>query len=217
MQSNLTHISFILDRSGSMETLRDDAIGGFNAFLEEQQQEPGMATLTLVQFDTANPYEVVHHFRPIQEVPKLTRETFVPRGGTPLLDALGRGINDLDQRLALVPPHLRPGKVVLAVLTDGEENSSTEFKKAQIASMIQERVANSGWQIVYLSSDINAFHDAGELGVLHYSSARFAKSPEGAKMMFAKFSSSLKKFRTEKSKTVDLRDEPKSPSEPGKP
>src|ERR1035438_2609360 len=96
MKQDYTHITVILDRTGSMESIRDDTIGGFNTFLEQQKAEPGMATLTLVQFDTQDPYEVIHRFKRIQEVPALTRETFVPRASTPLLDALGRGINDLE-------------------------------------------------------------------------------------------------------------------------
>ena len=78
-----------------MHAIRDDTIDGFNALLKQQQAEPGAATLTLVQFDLQDPYEVIHRFKPIGEVPELTRETYVPRALTPLLDALGRGINDL--------------------------------------------------------------------------------------------------------------------------
>ena len=79
MRQDYTHLAVILDRTGSMESIRDDTIGGFNAFLEEQQQQPGYATLTLVQFDTQDPYEVIHRLRPINEIPKLTRATYVPR------------------------------------------------------------------------------------------------------------------------------------------
>lgn len=94
MKQNYTHFTVILDQTGSMETIRDDMIGGFNAFLEKQKAEPGTATLTLVQFDSQDPYDIIHRFKPIEDVPKLTRKTYVPRASTPLLDALGRGIKD---------------------------------------------------------------------------------------------------------------------------
>ena len=94
-----THIAVILDRTGSMESIRDDTIGGFNAFLNEQKQQPSKATLTLVQFDSQDPYEVIHQVKTIKEVPELTKETYVPRATTPLLDAIGRGINDLEKCL----------------------------------------------------------------------------------------------------------------------
>jgi hypothetical protein len=103
MKDDYTHISVILDRTGSMQTIRDDTIGGFNAFLEDQKKQPGQATLTLVQFDSEDPYEVIHDFKPIADIPPLTRETFVPRASTPLLDAMGRGINDLEKRIADLP------------------------------------------------------------------------------------------------------------------
>ncbi len=80
MQEDYTHVSVILDRSGSMESIRDDIIGGFNAFVNEQKSQPGTATLTLVQFDTQDPYEIVYRFTPIHFVDKLDRATYVPQG-----------------------------------------------------------------------------------------------------------------------------------------
>ncbi|MFH1930731.1 MAG: hypothetical protein ABIN18_03960 [Pseudomonadota bacterium] len=76
IKNNYAHISVILDRTGSMESIRDDTIGGFNAFLGEQKKQKGKATLTLVQFDSQDPYEVVHRFKAIKEVPVLTRESY---------------------------------------------------------------------------------------------------------------------------------------------
>ncbi len=84
MENNYTHISVILDRTGSMESIRDDTIGGFNSFLKDQKNQEGKATLTLVQFDSQDPYEIIHHFSPINEVPELDRRTFVPRASTSL-------------------------------------------------------------------------------------------------------------------------------------
>ena len=97
MNKNSTHIMVILDRTGSMEPIRDDTIGGFNTFLDKQQQQPGEATMTLVQFDSQDPYEIIHHWQDVQKVTPLSRETYVPRARTPLFDAMGRGINDLEQ------------------------------------------------------------------------------------------------------------------------
>jgi hypothetical protein len=79
MKPDYTHMAVILDRTGSMESIRDDTIGGFNAFLNEQKQQPGKATLTLVQFDSQDPYEVIHQVKTIQEVSELTKKTYVPR------------------------------------------------------------------------------------------------------------------------------------------
>ena len=100
---NLTEIICLVDRSGSMEAVRDDSIGGFNAFLEEQQKsEFGKCLLTYVQFDSQG-IDTVHECKPVADVPKLTRDTFVPRGGTPLIDAMCKTIDDTGARLAKLP------------------------------------------------------------------------------------------------------------------
>ena len=78
MNSDFTHITMILDRSGSMASIRDDTIGGFNTFLKSQQEAPGKATLTLIQFDTRDPYEIIHLFRPLKQIPELTRTRPIP-------------------------------------------------------------------------------------------------------------------------------------------
>jgi hypothetical protein len=138
VEKGYTHITVILDRSGSMDSIRDDTIGGVNDFLEKQKMVPGEATLTLVQFDSGDPYEVVRVFMAIGDVPPLDRKTYVPRGGTPLLDAVDRGINDIDYSVGKLQAGERPETVVVAVVTDGQENSSEEFTKKQVEKMIKE-------------------------------------------------------------------------------
>ena len=173
-----THLTVVLDRTGSMESIRDDTIGGFNAFLKQQQAAPGRATLTLVQFDSQDPYEVIHRFMPLEQVPALTRETFVPRASTPLLDAMGRAINDLEAGLAALKKANRPSKVVMVIVTDGQENASREFTKAQIEAMVKAKIAKEDWQFVFLSADLAAIGDARAVGIgahaalLHHKDAR---------------------------------------------
>ncbi|MFS8910172.1 VWA domain-containing protein, partial [Synechococcus sp. H60.3] len=181
MRQDYTHIAVILDRTGSMEAIRDDTIGGFNAFLQQQKAEPGFATLTLVQFDSQDPYEVIHHFKPIAEVPELTRETYVPRASTPLLDAIGRGINDLESSLSKLGEADRPARVLMVVVTDGQENASREFRKEQIEKMIKEKTEKDGWQFVFLSADLAAIHDAHAVGVDPSASLLYEKSGLGSK------------------------------------
>jgi len=174
-----THIAIILDRTGSMQGIRDDTIGGFNAFVAEQRQLPGTATLTLVQFDSQDPYEVIHKAMPIADVPELTAATYVPRASTPLLDAVGRGINDLDATLAALSEDERPGKVVFAIVTDGYENASREFSKDDITRMISDHQERADWQFVFLSADLTAFQDAGRYGIHYDKRLHFAKTAAG--------------------------------------
>ena len=160
MRTDLTDITVVMDRSGSMQSRRTDAEGGLNAFIEKQKTEPGEAVFTLVQFD--NVYEFVHTAVPIKSVPPYT---LVPRGGsTALLDAVGRAINETVHRLAKMNEADRPGLVIFVIITDGEENSSKEFKKAQIKAMIQHQTAVYGWQFTFLGANQDAFAEGGGIG-----------------------------------------------------
>jgi Mg-chelatase subunit ChlD len=195
MKDDYTHITVVLDRSGSMESIRDDIIGGFNAFLKEQQRTEGMATLTLVQFDTASPYEVVHTFTLVQAVKPLTAETYVPRGGTPLLDALGRGILELDATLQQMREENRPARVVFVIVTDGAENASREFTRNQIARMIAEKQEVTGWQFVFLSADLSAIAEGEGLGMIYQRSLAFDKTSKGSRAAFDSVSASVARMR----------------------
>lgn len=206
MKNDYAHITVILDRTGSMESIRDDTIGGFNAFLKEQQQQPGEATLTLVQFDSQNPYEVIHHFAPLAEVPELTRRTFVPRATTPLLDAIGRGINDLEQNLGKLAVPRQPARVVMVIITDGQENASREFDKKQIERMIQEK-QSADWQFVFLSADLAAIGEALSSGMHDASVMGFDKTSLGTSAAFASTSSRISDYRAARSKNVSFSDE----------
>jgi len=198
MKQDYTHIAVILDRTGSMENIRDDMIGGFNAFLKQQRQGPGTATLTLVQFDSQDPYEVIHRFKPIGEVPELTRATYVPRAGTPLLDALGRGINDLECGLRELSEEMRPAKVIVAVVTDGQENSSQEFTNEQVSRMIKTKTDNDGWEFVFLSSDLNAIENARAVGVRVDHVLLFEKSGVGCANAWSSLDQSAADYRAER-------------------
>ncbi len=224
MRQDYTHIAVILDRTGSMEAIRDDTIGGFNAFLQQQKAEPGFATLTLVQFDSQDPYEVIHRFKPIAEVPELTRETYVPRASTPLLDAMGRGINDLESSLSQLAEADRPARVVMVVVTDGQENASREFRKEQIEKMIKEKTERDGWQFVFLSADLAAIHDAHAVGVAPVASLLYQKSGLGSKGAWSSLSVRISDYRSARLQRLMFLDEDrqhpddpnKNPSDPNK-
>jgi hypothetical protein len=207
MKNNYTHIAVILDRTGSMESIRDDTIGGFNAFLNTQKAEPGSASLTLVQFDSQDPYEIVHKFKPLAEVPELTRATFVPRASTPLLDAMGRGINDLEKSLADMPEDEKPSRVVMVVITDGQENASLEFRKDQIEKMIKEKQEKSDWQFVFLSADLAAIGDALASGVRAAQAMAFDKTAEGTNEAWKSVSNRIAQFRAAAAPSVAFEEE----------
>jgi hypothetical protein len=169
MKPNLTDITLVIDRSGSMEAIREDAEGGVNAFVREQAQQTGEALLTLVQFDTE--YEFVQQGVPVKRVPAYK---LVPRGNTALLDAVGRAINETGDRLAKMAESDRPGLVIFVIVTDGEENSSREFSKAQIKEMIDRQQTKYHWQFTFLGANQDAFAEAGGMGIAACGVANYA-------------------------------------------
>lgn len=175
MRRDLTDITLVVDRSGSMASIRDDAEGGVNTFITDQAKEPRQALLTLVQFDTE--YEFIHQGLPINQVPKYELH---PRGATALLDAVGRAINETGERLVGMPEADRPGMVIFVVMTDGQENSSKEFTKAQIKEMIERQQNLYQWHFTFLGANQDAFAEAGELGIHAAGVANFAMHKVGA-------------------------------------
>ena len=158
-----TDITVILDKSGSMEARRTDAIGGFNALVDDQKVQPGAATLSLVQFDTA--YDVSFTQKAPVDVPALTMETYRPSGGTALLDAMGKTIDATGQRLAAMPPESRPGKVIVVVITDGEENSSREYTYPRVSEMICHQRDVYKWEFMFVGTNQDAIANAAMIGI----------------------------------------------------
>lgn len=211
MKKDYTHITVLIDKSGSMESIKSDTIGGFNSYLSEQQALPGTATMSLVLFDTGNPFEVIHGFKPITSVKPLTDTTYCPMGGTPLLDAIGRGINDLGKNLSDLPEDERPEKVVFAIITDGQENSSREFTKAQIEQMIKTQREVYNWQIVFQSSDLSAMADAQSYGINLQSMASYAPTGVGVRNAFSSLSASTSVYRSSAAPDASLTFEESKP------
>jgi Mg-chelatase subunit ChlD len=196
MQDTLTQISIVLDRSGSMEIVRDATISGFNEFIDGQRAVPGEAQISLVQFDTEDAYEVLYEAKRIRDVPKMTVETYVPRGGTPLHDAIGRTIDGLGAKLAKTSEAERPGKVVIVIMTDGLENSSREYSSARIAEMIKHQREVYKWEFVFLGANQDAILTGEKLNILGRSSLTYAATAAGAGNALRAASRSLGRYRT---------------------
>jgi uncharacterized protein YegL len=172
-----TEILFILDRSGSMESMRQAAIDGFNNFLRDQQAAPDSARMTLLQFD--DQIEIPINAVPLPEVLPLDHETFIPRGSTALLDAIGHGIDSLGKRLAAMPEDQRPQSVIVAILTDGEENSSRRFTWTHIADRIAHQRKKYDWDFFFLGAGQDAIATAAKMNIGALNSAFYAADADG--------------------------------------
>ena len=156
---NLTHLYFLLDRSGSMESIRRETEMGFDAFIAEQRGGEGRCKVTLAQFD--NTYDEVYADLDIARVPPLH---LVPRAATALLDSLGRLIVEAGARLAELPESERPASVIVGVLTDGYENASVEWTHERIKALIDEQTNVYNWEFMYLGADQDAIEVGGRMG-----------------------------------------------------
>jgi hypothetical protein len=190
---NKTDITIILDRSGSMESVKSDTIGGFNSFLSEQQNVEGEAALSLVQFD--DQYEVVYEDKDIHAADRLTEATFQPRGMTALLDAVGRTINAVGRRLAALPEAERPDKVLLVIMTDGFENASREFSAEKVSEMINHQRDVYRWEFMFIGANQDAILSAGAIGIPAQAALTYAANSEGTEIAFSMVASKIKNYR----------------------
>ena len=194
MRKDHTDITIVLDRSGSMDTIAKETIGGFNTFLEDQKKAQGTATLTLNQFDVR--FEQPVPPTDIQMVKPLTSETFQPRGMTALLDAVGKSIAETGERLRKTAEELRPEKVIFVIMTDGMENASQEYTYEKVKQMIEHQTNIYSWQFMFIGANIDAAKVGGSIGIIPQSTIRYAHNPIGTQSAFASVSMNTMKFRS---------------------
>ena len=181
MAASRTDLVVLLDRSGSMETGRTDHEGGLRSFVRDQRDLAGDVRLTLVLFDTQDPFEVVYDRTPLTGVDE-AKLVLVPRGGTPLLDALGLRIHHHTKRVT--DAVMRPDMVIFVVITDGQENSSKKYTLPDVKRLVREREA-VGWTFLYLGANVDAFAEAGALGINAAYSANYAGTRIGTQAAYA--------------------------------
>ncbi|MCD7884168.1 MAG: VWA domain-containing protein [Lachnospiraceae bacterium] len=196
MKDNLTELVFILDRSGSMGRLTSDTIGGFNSMIEKQKAEPGEAVVTTVLFD--NRYEVLHDHVPLAEIKPMTSKEYFARGTTALLDAVGMTINTIGARLNATPEAERPGKVIIVITTDGLENASHEYSRAQVKDMITHQQEKYSWNFLFLGANMSAVKEAGNLGIDADFARTYTASSVGTHRLFAGVSATMSAMRKPK-------------------
>lgn len=197
MRNDYTDISVVQDKSGSMAELRKETIGGFNTFLEDQKKTPGKCSMTLMQFDTE--FNLLANGEDIQKVQALTESTYRPGGSTALLDAIARTITTTGQRLEAMPEAERPAKVIVLIMTDGEENSSREYGgesgHAKVMTMIKEQQEKYNWQFIFLGANQDAIQTGAGLGIIAANSMSYANNSKGTTAAFAAASGNIRSYR----------------------
>lgn len=151
-----TTVTFLLDRTGSMQMIKDDTIGAFNTYLEGLKKGKTSIDFTLVTFDSMG-LEKVCVREPVAKVPELTKETYMPRAMTPLIDAAYKTIK-------AVEASVQGEKVVICIQTDGEENASTQHTWDELNALIKEK-SKLGWQFNFMGAGIDAYKQASRMGI----------------------------------------------------
>lgn len=191
------HITMVLDRSGSMGTIRDATIDGVNEYINKQKMEPFPATFSLYQFD--DKFDTVFNRTDIKNVPTLNTDTFVPRGMTALNDAIGRAI--ALTAASISKSHCAschqdvPQKILFVIVTDGGENASQEYTLQRLAELKKEKEAK-GWDFVFIGANIDAFAVGSQYGFKRSSTLQFDSNPESVSKTYANLSQSSTSYRS---------------------
>jgi uncharacterized protein YegL len=157
--------------------MQDQAIAGYNDFLQNQIQYPGDTRFSLTLFN--DQIQQVAHWVPVQEMVRLNTDSYIPSGNTALDDAVGITIDSLGAELAKMPEHERPGKVIVAILTDGQENSSLRYTTKKVASMIRRQTKHYQWEFLFLGAGPNVERESSARGISSLDTLCFEPTPEG--------------------------------------
>lgn len=192
MKKNLTEMVFILDRSGSMQGLESDSVGGFNSLIQKHKDVEGEALVSTILFDNVS--EVIHDRVPINQVSQMTAEQFQVRGCTALLDAVGSAVKHISNIHKYIRDEDRPQHTVFAIMTDGMENASSQYTYDKVKSIIEEK-EKQGWQFIFLGANIDAAKVGGRMGIKADHAVTFANDSQGQQLNYEALSAATMDIR----------------------
>ena len=193
MNSNLTEIVFILDRSGSMAGLEADTVGGFNAMLERQKKEEGTALLSAVLF--SNDSEVLYDRVDLRKVEPMTDAQYRVGGCTALLDAIGGAVHHMRNVHKYAREEDRPAKTVFVITTDGMENASRRYTYDEVRRMVKDAQEKYGWEFLFLGANMDAIAAAKHFGIPEKRAVRYACDSEGTVLNYKVVSDTVACYR----------------------
>jgi uncharacterized protein YegL len=195
MKENYTKIVFLIDRSGSMNSIAKDMDGGLESFIKSQkQQNIGQCDISLYEFD--DKYNVVYENVDINNVPNYN---ISPRGTTAMHDAVGKTINSVGETLSKMKEEDRPDRVLFVIITDGYENASKEFSGSQIQDLIKQQTEVYNWTFTYLGANQDAFKAGGTIGVDKSKILNYAANSLGTCQAWSSLDVCTSKYRRSRS------------------
>jgi hypothetical protein len=198
MKKGLCYLVFVIDRSGSMLTIKNDMIGGFNSFIEEQRKNnSGECRVFAYKFDTK--YDVIFEDKDIMDVPALTDKNYITRGNTALYDSLGLTVDNIGKLLAGTPEDERPEKVLVITITDGEHNSNLEdlkehYTSEKVKEMVTHQTNVYHWDFAYIGANQDAWAIGGSMGVGN--NFNYKATSAGTAYALSNLSKSTSKYRS---------------------
>jgi hypothetical protein len=212
MARDYTDITLIVDRSSSMNSMVQGVIDGINNFVDEQRATPGDGCWSFVQFDDAATHKgagedfphVVLNAVPQDHVPRLTTETYKPRGSTALFDAVCMTIVATGLRLAALPEDQRPDKVVMVIMTDGENNSSREYTLEKMNEMISHQRAKYNWKFLFLAANQDAMKVGAAYGIARGASNTYVPGYAGAVGAIGLASAGIRSWKADGNPTAEV-------------
>lgn len=189
----MTEIIFILDRSGSMEGLEADTIGGFNSMMRKQASEPGDALVSTLLFD--NDVEVIHDRLNIKDVPEITSKEYYVRGCTALLDAVGGAIKHISMIHKYARKEDIPEKTLFIITTDGMENASRLYSYDDVRSMVEHQKSKHGWEFIFLGANIDVAAEASRYGIDSSMAVNYNCDSEGVGISFKVMEDVVRSYR----------------------
>lgn len=182
-------VVFVLDRSGSMEDIVSDTIGGFNSMIKKQQKESPNALVTTILFD--DKIEILHDRVKIEDIPILTEKEYYARGSTSLLDAVGSTIKHISNIHKYARKDDVPTKTLFVITTDGYENSSREYTFQKVKKMIEGQREKFGWEFLFLGANIDAIAEASKIGIGSKYAANVMNDEEGVRVFYQSVSDAV--------------------------
>lgn len=193
MKKGLTHIIFVVDRSGSMAGIATDMIGGYNEFIKKQKKQKGACFVSFYQFDDI--YESVFVRVRLKDVKDLDSKTYSPRNMTALYDAIGKTISEYNTYLSSLNDKDKPERILFVTITDGMNNASREYTLDKVREMITTQTKNS-WDFVFLGSNIDAWSAGQSLGVSPSATMQFANVKGSVQKAFSSLNKNTCLYRS---------------------
>lgn len=213
MKKNKTHITLILDESGSMHKILNSTIDGFNEFLLSQQKIPGECSMFFYKFNNKIKEEKYDN---IKDIKKLSELNYSPDSTTALLDAIGKGIIETGKYLKDLNENERAEKVIFVIITDGQENSSVEFKIENINSMIDEQKNKWNWEFIFIGANQDAISTASKFGIGANNSLNYTANDIGTTVLYSTISRMSSDYRTGKINSMEFSEEDRIKQEESK-